>query len=250
VLASPRDALSHSMLLQELPRLRGLHVKNQSFAQALPLQQKIADALKQLLCQFPEDRAWQQALGETYGFLAALHLRLGKMPQAQHYYGCRRALLERLARPSVAAQPEAAYDLAWFLANCPVEACRDPERARALIQHLQQIPGGKNPFTQVVEAAAYNGLGQFGEAARLMEPMAKVAPDQAVDLWINLAIAHHHLDRRELACRCLSRAAQRVRTWVKPLELDRLLLLAEVNRLLGDPEPILTLAPVTPSGQK
>src|SRR5262249_3617073 len=101
VRAGQRDALSHSMLLQELPRLLGLHVKNQSFGQALPVQHTIADALHQLAEQFPDERDCQQALVDTYGFLAALHLRLGQGPQAEQYYGRQRDLLEALAKPSV-----------------------------------------------------------------------------------------------------------------------------------------------------
>jgi tetratricopeptide (TPR) repeat protein len=243
LLDNPEDALGHFYFRQTLFPLRRLQTANGSFTQALPAQQAIADELARLVKREPEDRGWQEELGETYRFLGALHLRLGQPARAEKAYRRQRDVLEGLATPSAAAQPEAAYNLAWFLAYCPVKACRDPARAHDLAQLLLQTPQGNNPFTRVVLAAAHTGVGHHDEAARLLEPLAKGAPDAAVDLWITLALVQHHQGRRADACRFLARAARRVRTWAKPLDLERRILLAEVNALLGEPEPILKLPP-------
>jgi hypothetical protein len=243
LLDNPQNSHCSLLLQQMLPELRGLQTINRSYAKAIPCQQQVADALKRLLQQKPDERAWQEALGETYGFLGALHLRLRHVTEAQANYHFQGNVLETLAKASGAGQPEATYYLAWFLANCPLQGCRDPVRARTLAEQLLKTPAGNNPFTRVVLAAAHNSLKHFDEAAKLLEPIAQHAPDAATDVWINLAIAEQQLGKHADACRYLARAAKRVRTWSKPLDLDRLLLLAEVNKLLADPEPVLTLPP-------
>jgi predicted Zn-dependent protease len=141
------------------------------------------------------------------------------------------------------ARPAETFNLAWFLATCPVKACRDPAKAYRLAQQLRQPPLVDRPPVQLLLAAACNGLGRHDEAIALMEPLAKRAPDAAVDLWIQLAIAQHHLGRHEAACRALGRAAGRIRTWSQLLDLERQIVLAEVNRMLGEPESLLKLAP-------
>jgi serine/threonine protein kinase len=247
---NPQDALAHYLFIKALPEVRGLQSANRSFAAAVPYQQALADGLQRLAERQPEDRGWRQALADTWNFLGGLHLCLGRPDSAEDAYRRELALREALARPSVPAQPEAAYALAWLLANCPARACRDPGRARDLAEQLLQTTPGKDLHAEMLRAAALDDLGRYREADRLMERMAKGAPDEAVDLWVHRATAQYHLGQRADACRSLGRAARRVRTWRKPLELDRLLLLAEVNALLGDPEPVLKLPPPATAAKK
>jgi serine/threonine protein kinase len=247
LLDNPQDAACHHTYGVALSELRGFQTKNRRFVQAVPQQETIAAGLTRLAELQPGDRGWQVELGETYSFLGALHLCLGQPAQAEAHYHRLRAVLERLAEPSAAEQPEevrleAVYNLAWFFANCPLKTCRDLKQARSLVDELMQSPKGNNPFTHTVLAAIHNHRGEYAEADALLEPIANnKAPDAAVDLWIHLATARHHLGREVEARQSLGRAARRVRTWFKPLDLERRILCAEVNTLLGDPEPVLKL---------
>ncbi len=245
--ADPQDAQAHYLFTKGLPEVRGLQTVNRSFAPALAYHQAIEEGLTALVERQPKDRGWREGLGETYRFLGALYLCLGQPARAEEKYRRLGKVLEALAGPSVAAAPEPAYDLAWFLANCPVQACRNPRRARDLAQQLLRTRPGNNRFTRMVLADVCCDLGQYEQAGKIMWPLSLFANDAAVDLWIQLARVKHHQGKPAEARAALGRAARRVATWRRPLDLERLLLLAEVNRLLGEPEPVLKRS-VTPAG--
>jgi tetratricopeptide (TPR) repeat protein len=83
-----------------------------------------------------------------------------------------------LWREGLKAQPgnaTLAYNLAWWLATCPVSACRNGEEALALAEKLNRGASGKNPFYLDALAAAYAETGKFDKAVEAATRAVEVA---------------------------------------------------------------------------
>jgi serine/threonine protein kinase len=172
------------------------------------------------------------------GALGALLVRLGEPKEAEAPYRQQRRLLEKLA----GAPGPAREQLAWLVAYCPLASQRDPAAARVLAERLKSAAEGE-PEGRVALAALFNRLGRYQDAAGLLEPLAAQEPEEPIGLWVQLAIARHHLGQKEQAAGWLRRAAAWLRAG-RPLTLGPRLLLAEVNDLVGNPEPSLRLNPL------
>jgi eukaryotic-like serine/threonine-protein kinase len=228
--------VSRRNLTRLLPNLRHVQTVTEAFADAAAHQEKVAAQLKQLADRQPTDRYWQHELGRTYRFLGALYLRLGKPAEAEVQYRRQVEVVEQLAKPSPAAEPDATLGLAYLLSECPIKAVRDPIRAYDLARQAFDSMKQKNFNARVVLAAACNGVGKYEETIQVLEPLTKSAPGQAIDCWRHWALAQHHLGRPEQARAGLAKIAQWVKGGGAPL-LEHQFQLPELNDLLGDPEP-------------
>jgi len=208
---------------------------------ARPWAEKSARLLADVAAANPTNEYYLNEAAYADGILAALLVCLGELQEAEAPYREQRRLLEKFAASSGPAREQ----LAWLLANCPVPSVRDPAAARALAEELERSPGGADG--RMALAALFNRLDRHREAAALLEPLAAKESDKPIDFWAQLAIAHHQLGQKEEAAESLRRAAKRVRAG-ESVTIDRRLLLAEVNDLLGEPEPVLRLPP--PTAQK
>ena len=70
-----------------------------------------------------------------------------------------------------------AYDnLAWLLATCPDEQCRDGEEAVRIAKSSCELLGWDNPGVLDTLSAAYAESGQFAEAVKWQTRAIKLAP--------------------------------------------------------------------------
>jgi tetratricopeptide (TPR) repeat protein len=228
---------SRRNLSRLLPNLQLAQTATEGFADAAAHQEKIAARLKKLADRQPTDRYWQHELGRTYRFLGSLYVRLGKPAEAEARYRRQLEVVERLAGPNPAAEPDATLGLAYLLSDCPVLAVRDPNRAYDLARRAYDSVKQKNFNARVVLAAACNAVGKHDEAIRVLEPLTKSAPGQAIDMWRHWAIAQHHLGKPDEARAGLAKIAQWVKGGGAPL-LEHQFQLPELNELLGNPEPV------------
>jgi tetratricopeptide (TPR) repeat protein len=229
-------------LLVALADLRHAQGGRRLFANAVAYHLRVVDRLKKFAGQSAGDPFWISALGVTYGYLGALHLRLGEPAKAEAYYRLQLEQGELLVK-AAGGTPASRLGLGWFLSDCPAKSLRDPQRALDLVQRVWDAMAQKSVGTRTNLAAAFNGVGRHRETAELLKPYVATAPDNLVDFWRHWAIAQHHLGNEEQARAALGHVVRWINTGRRP-NFEQELLLAEVNDLLGNPEPSLKLPPV------
>src|SRR5262249_33903775 len=150
---------SRQDLLVALADLRHAQGGRRLFGDAAVYQLRVINRLKKFAGQSAGDPFWISALSVTYGYLGALHLRLGEPAKAKGYYRMQLEQGELLVK-AAGETPESRLGLSWFLSECPAKSLRDPQRALDLVQRVWDAMPRKSVGTRTNLAAALNGVGR------------------------------------------------------------------------------------------
>jgi tetratricopeptide (TPR) repeat protein len=249
---TPNSAQFHLWWGVETTSRARLLILSGQMREALAPAQTATERLGELVRKHPRYEEALSKAARANGVLGVLYLRLGREQQAEASFREQRRILEQMVKGNGTAPGK--VELAWMLASCPVASQRDPARAVALAEQVRKSPEGKSPDGRLMLGAAYHRVGRYQEAVELLEPLMKSPLGDSIELSAHLAIAEHHQGHHDKASEHLRRIARWFRSHPH-LELHSRFLMAEVNDLLGNPEPSLKLAPLqsvgtSPPGKK
>jgi serine/threonine protein kinase/predicted Zn-dependent protease len=206
-----KDHKRYALELAECCRLRAALREEDEPHIADKYYRKAEDRLGRLAAEYPGVPEYRHVLADVQSRLGGLARAGGRPSEARDYFQRARDLLARLAAdvpdggpgPGAPGYNENAF--AWFLATCPDETFRDPERALALARRAVERAPQREEFWNTLGAARYRA-GEYASAIDAIQQALKLNPEGDWSDWLFMAMAHEKRGDRVKARECHRRA--------------------------------------------
>jgi tetratricopeptide (TPR) repeat protein len=181
-----RLAIARNHLAQVLHKLGDLKAAEDTFRSAYQV-------LDELCRADPKTVSYRDGLAFVCASFGVLLQETGRPDEAETSLRKARRLWQELVDQH--HLPEHEYNLAWFLANCPMVPLRDPQVATELAKRAKdQVPANPN-YWCALGAARYRA-GQWQAGAEAIQVAIRLRSEPSARDWFLLAMSQQQLGRR------------------------------------------------------
>jgi serine/threonine protein kinase/Flp pilus assembly protein TadD len=206
--ARPRHAIYRIHLANQLTRLGRTLARLEEHAEAEKAFRQAAELREKLAEDFPKVPDHRRELAHDYNELGNLLNATGQDAEAEKAYRRTLAVRETLAN-DFPGEARDRRDLAWFLANCPNQQLRNPDRAVSLAKEAVELAPRGGDCWRTLGVAHYRA-GDWKAAVAALKKATEIRSGGDSAEWFFLALAHWQLGEKQQARAWYDRAVRRM----------------------------------------
>jgi tetratricopeptide (TPR) repeat protein len=212
-------------------QMASVYCSQQQVEPAHEMLRRAAALFEALTAANPQEPSYPTELARTYALQGVLHTSTGRRRDAAESFARAARSYRRALGPD--AGPDLLNELAWFLADCPDAAQREPAEAVALARRALERAPREGRIWNTLGVASYRA-GDWPEAVKALRRSVELRGGGDAWDWFFLAMCEQRLGERAKARVEYERAAQ----WVEdhwPPDEGLIRARQEAARLLGLP---------------